>query len=130
GPAAELDLVKGSDYFTFDLVMGIYVALAVAAGLYLLGVYRLPHDHDAIESISVARLVVSLVFLALALYLVPGLFKDDKGNSQKPRGVIYDWTRAFLLPDDPSKWSANLPQAMAQAERENKPLFIDFTAPG
>jgi thiol:disulfide interchange protein len=128
--AAEIDLLKKPEYFTFDLILGIYVALAVAAGLYLLGLYRLPHDHDPVETIGVMRLVVCLVFLSLAAYLLPGIFKDDKGHSQKPRGVVYDWTRSFLLPDDPSTWSQDLARAMAQAERDNKPLFIDFTAPG
>ncbi len=125
--SAELGLLARTEYFTYDLVLGIYVVLAIACGLYLLGVYRLPHDHEAPESIGVMRLIFSLVFLSIGLYLVPGLFKDDKHHSQKPRGVVYDWVQAFLLPDDGSTWGANLPQALAQAERENKPLFIDFT---
>jgi thiol:disulfide interchange protein DsbD len=128
--AAELNLLAGSEYFTFDLVLGIYVALAVACGLYLLNVYRLPHDYTAADSISVPRLTTGIMFLALALYFLPGLFKDDKGRSQKPRGTVYEWTRSFLLPDDPSEWGADLAQAIAQAERENKPLFIDFTGLG
>ena len=45
-----------SKFFTFDLVLGIYVALSVACGLYLFNVYRLPHDHEAPESIGVPRL--------------------------------------------------------------------------
>ena len=128
--AAELNLLARSDYFTFDLVMGIYVALAVACGVYLLGLYRLPHDHEAPESIGVPRLVCGLIFLSLSLYLLPGLFKDDRGRSQKPRGVAYEWVRSFLLPDDPSEWSADLATALARSERENKPLFIDFTGLG
>ncbi len=43
--AAELNFLAKSEYFTYDLVMGIYIALCVACGLYLLNVYRLPHDH-------------------------------------------------------------------------------------
>jgi thiol:disulfide interchange protein DsbD len=128
--AAELNLLARTDYFTFDLVMGIYVALALACGLYLLNLYRLPHDHEVPESIGVPRLVFALTFLSLALYFLPGVFKDDRGHSQKPRGVVYEWTRSFLLPDDPSDWSGDLPAALAQAERENKPLFIDFTGLG
>jgi thiol:disulfide interchange protein DsbD len=128
--AAELNLLRRSDYFTFDLVMGIYVALAVACGLYLLNLYRLPHDHEVPESIGVSRLAFGLIFLAMALYLLPGIFKDDRGRSQKPRGVAYEWVRSFLLPDDPSEWSPNLASALATAERDNKPLFIDFTGLG
>lgn len=128
--AAELNFLAKSEYFTYDLVMGIYIALCVACGLYLLNVYRLPHDHEAPESIGVLRLVFGLVFLSFALYLLPGLFRDDRGRSQKPRGIAYEWVSAFLLPDNPSDWRGDLRAALAAAEREKKPLFIDFTGLG
>ncbi len=89
--------------------------------------YRLPHDHEAAESIGVPRLVFGLVFLTLALYLLPGMFKAERGHTQKPNGVLYEWVRSFLLPDEQSDWRADLAAALAQAEKENKPLFIDFT---
>jgi thiol:disulfide interchange protein DsbD len=125
--AAELSLLGTSEYFTFDLCLGIYVALCVACGLYLLNVYRLPHDHEAAESIGVPRLLFGLVFLSFALYLLPGMFKEDREHTQKPRGVAYEWVRSFLLPDDRSDWQADLGSALAEAERDNKPVFIDFT---
>jgi thiol:disulfide interchange protein DsbD len=128
--AAELNLFAKTDYFTFDLVLGTYVALAAACGLYLLNLYRLPHDYEAAESVGVTRLGFALVFLALAIYLLPGTFKDARGRSQKPHGVIYEEVRSFLLPDDPSDWHTDLGTAIALAERENKPLFIDFTGLG
>ncbi|MHB1426218.1 MAG: protein-disulfide reductase DsbD family protein [Gemmataceae bacterium] len=128
--AAELNYLASSKYFSFDLVLGIYVALAVACGLYLLNVYRLPHDHEAAESVAVPRLIFGLVFLSFAFYLLPGIFKDDRGRPQKPRGVAYEWISAFLLPDERSDWGTDLQAALARAEREQKPLFIDFTGLG
>jgi thiol:disulfide interchange protein len=143
--AAELGWFHTSDWFTYDLTLGVYVALCLACGLYLLSVYRLPHDHEAPETIGVPRLLFSLVFLALGLYLLPGLFKQDDGESQKPRGVISRWVRSFLLPEanlasahtssTPNKdgrpdrlvWLVNYPEALKQAAAQNKPLFIDFT---
>jgi thiol:disulfide interchange protein DsbD len=125
--AAELFGLQESRYFTFDLVLGIYVVLAAACGLYLLGVYRLPHDHEAPEHIGVPRLMFSLFFFTFGLYLLPGLFKDDKGKAQKPRGQAYEWARAFLLPDDPPEHGTDLGSAVAQAQREGKPIFLDFT---
>jgi thiol:disulfide interchange protein DsbD len=128
--AAELNFLAKSEYFSYDLVLGIYIALCVACGLYLLNVYRLPHDHEAPEAIGVLRLMFGLVFLSFAFYLLPGLFKDDRGKAQKPRGVPYEWVSAFLLPDNPSDWRTDLRAALAAAEREKKPLFIDFTGLG
>jgi thiol:disulfide interchange protein len=128
--AAELNLLAKTEYFTFDLVLGIYVALCLACGLYLLGLYRLPHDHEAAESIGVPRLVIAMIFVSLGLYFLPGMFKGEKNAAQKPRGVVYDWVQAFLLPDDASEWQTDLAAAIARAEREKKPLFIDFTGLG
>ncbi len=144
--AAELGLFLKADFFTYDLCVGIYVALCLACGLYLLNVYRLPHDHGAPESVGVVRLVCSLAFLSLGLYLMPGLFKDADGRPQKPRGVVSEWVRSFLLTDPlpPAAsaaagpegratgrrrpvWHSDLNQALAQAEKEGKPVFIDFT---
>jgi thiol:disulfide interchange protein DsbD len=125
--AAELNYFAGSEYFTFDLVLGIYVALSVACGLYLFNVYRLPHDHATAESIGVPRLVFGLLFLSLAFYLLPGMFKEGADRAQKPRGTLYEWTQSFLLPDGHSDWKMDLAAAMSRAEREKKPLFIDFT---
>jgi thiol:disulfide interchange protein DsbD len=124
--AAELNFLHKTEYFSFDLVLGSYVAIAVACGLYLLGFYRLPHDHDAPETIGVARLLFSMTFLAVALYLLPGLFKDAKGKGQRPTGALYAWVESFLLPE-PTDKQTDLGAAIAQAQREGKPLFLDFT---
>jgi thiol:disulfide interchange protein DsbD len=128
--AAELNFYHKSEFFTYDLCLSAYVVLALVCGLYLLNLYRLPHDHEAPESIGVGRLVVALFFLTMGLYLLPGLFKDDRDRSQRVRGVTYQWVRAFLLPDDLSDWNADLAAAIAQSRQDNKPIFIDFTGVG
>jgi hypothetical protein len=70
------------------------------------------------------------MFISIGFYLLPGMFKGEKARAQKPHGVLYDWTEAFLLPDYASEWQTNLAVAIAQAEKEKKPLFIDFTGLG
>jgi thiol:disulfide interchange protein DsbD len=141
--AAEKVLPGGARLLSFDLALGIYVALSVACALYLLGVYRLPHDHDAPETVGVPRLLFGLAFLTLAVYLLPGLFKTAAGDGQRPGGRIFAWTESFLLPEDEQpvapgskpapgasdrlEWQSNLPAALAQARRESKLVFLDFT---
>ncbi len=143
--ASELSLMGKADYLTYDVVLGLYIALAIACSLYLLNLYRLPHDYEAPESLSVLRLLGSIAFLALGIYLVPGLFKQGDGERQRPAGVAYNWIEAFLLPDEESGggtaagpgsrstpgtkevWLGNLEPALQQAEKEQKLVFIDFT---
>ena len=139
--AGELASTGAAEYLSYDLSLGIYVALCVACGLYLLGVYRLPHDHDAPETIAVPRLLFGLGFLTLALYMTPGLFKSAGGQSMQPRGIVFGWIDSFRLPDPeeapagkpgaPSGetlvWNHQLAVALEQAKKENKLVFIDFT---
>jgi thiol:disulfide interchange protein len=142
--AAELNYFVHTEFLTYDLVLGVYVALSVACGLYLLGVYRLPHDHGAHETLSVPRLLFSVAFLGLALYLLPGLFKTGDGEQQRPQGTVFAWLDSFLLPEDtgPSAipntpggapsgrlaWVGDLQEGLKQAETDKKLVFVDFTA--
>jgi thiol:disulfide interchange protein DsbD len=89
--------------------------------------------------VKVPRLVLSIAFLGLALYLTPAMFKvNAAGLPQRPVGTIYSWVDAFLLPDSHGGDSeisntANLEYAVFQAREEFKKtgtakrIFIDFT---
>src|SRR5262249_20765412 len=124
--------------FTFDFVLGLWIAMSVLCGLYLIGVFRLPHDTPE-EHITVPRLLFSAAFLGLALYLAPALFKvNATGQPQRPSGSVYAWIDSFLLPESLEGASetihtANLDYAVAQARAEYqrtgepKRIFIDFT---
>ena len=92
-------LTRGEPWLiTFDFGMGVYVALCFFAGLYLLGLFRLPHDSPE-EHLSVPRMVFAGVFVSLGLYLAPALMKNPDGDNIRPRGTIYSWVESFLLPD-------------------------------
>jgi thiol:disulfide interchange protein DsbD len=146
--AAELNLNAKADFLTYDLVLGVYVALTLLCGLYLLGLYRLPHD-DMPEHLGVPRLMVSLIFLSLGFYLLPGLFKNDRGGNQRPTGTVFAWLDSFLLPDvsedgggqssaersGPGRgrareglpWKGNLAQGLQEARDKRGLVFVDFT---
>jgi thiol:disulfide interchange protein len=117
---AELRLLPHTSYFTYDFVLGIWVALAVLAALYLLNVFRLHHD-EPIEHIGVVRMLFGLAFLSLAVYFLPAIFKNGNGESQRPAGVVYAWVDSFLLPEPGEEdlpWSANLKGTIDDARRE------------
>ena len=97
--AAELAQFATASIFSFDFVLSIWIAICFLCGLYLLGIYRLPHDSPA-EHIRVPSLVFAAAFLGLGLYLTPALFKvNANGESGRPDGVVYAWVDSFVLPD-------------------------------
>ncbi|MBY0526377.1 MAG: hypothetical protein K2R98_23490 [Gemmataceae bacterium] len=136
--AGELVLLPKPVFFTFDLVLGIWIAMSVLTGMYLLNFYRLPHD-TPLENIGVIRMLFGLAFVSLALYLLPAQFKAGAdGEAQRPNGTIYAWVDSFLLPEPTESkgelaWSGNLKkvidEARADALKTGKPkyVFVDFT---
>ena len=132
---AELRMLPHPEYFTYDVVLAGWVAIAIAAGLYLLNLYRLPHDEEQ-SNIGVLRLLIGLAFLGAAVYLAPAMLKTGGPGSpsQRPTGVIYAWVDAFLLPDSSEAWETDLPAVVDRVRQERasgtakKPLiFVDFT---
>jgi thiol:disulfide interchange protein DsbD len=122
--------------FNFDTVLCAWIALALATGLYLFGVYRLPHD-DPAEHIGVMRMIFASLFIGMAVYMTPVLF------GLRPKGVVMDSIIAFLPPQlnrgagfaggpgqrngEHLSWHLDYADAWKEATKENKLLFIDFT---
>jgi thiol:disulfide interchange protein len=140
---AELRSPYGMSYFTYDVVLAGWVAISFACGLYLLNAYRLPHDEEK-PNIGVPRLIFALLFLGLGVYLLPGIFKGPDGNIQRPKGAVFAWVDAFLLPEPKPKtnikgddkelvWGTDLKDALdrvrndADPGKNPRPIFIDFT---
>jgi thiol:disulfide interchange protein DsbD len=85
---AELIHSAQPSLFTFDLVLGMLIALSLLCGLYLINVFRLPHDEPH-ESVSVPRMLVGFLFISMALYMSPALFAfGPNGEKQRPRGSV------------------------------------------
>jgi thiol:disulfide interchange protein DsbD len=133
--AAELRWLPEPVFFTYDFTLGLWVALSLVCGLYLLNLFRLGHD-EVQESIGVPRMLWGLAFLGLAFYMLPGIFRGGaEGERQRPGGAVFAWIDAFLLPDPTQggvahgdlRWTADLPQAVTQARDAGKKVFVDFT---
>jgi len=148
--SGELAVFGQASILTYDLVLGCYVALAFLCGLYLLGVYRLPHDHEPVEHIGVLRMLFSLFFLTLGLYMMPGLFRNGSAERQRPAGKVFAWLDSFLLQDPPADqygstaviagseaakdasqrrlvWLNDVHVGLKEALEQKRLVFIDFT---
>lgn len=138
--AGELTLMGGEPavLFSYDFVLGTWVAIALLCAAYLLNVFRLPHDTPS-ESLTVPRLLVACTFVTLAFYLLPGMFKvNAEGKPQRPDGMVFAWVDAFLLPEPKEgggtlAWSSDLEATLKQARDQlvrsgqRQLVVIDFT---
>jgi thiol:disulfide interchange protein len=122
---AELRVFSPAEFFTYDMVIAGWVGISFACALYLLNVYRLPHDEEK-PNIGVPRLLFALIFIGLGFYLLPALFKDANRKPQRPAGTVYAWVQAFLLPET-EPWPTDLKDAIDRARKSGKPVLIDFT---
>src|SRR5262249_36641469 len=134
---SELVLLPKAALFTYDLVLGLWIGIALLCGLYLLNLFRLPHDTPA-EHVGVPRMLFGLLFVPLGFYLLPALFKGGEGEKQRPNGIIYAWVDSFLLPEPQEgrkgglAWGGDLKRAVEDARQEAKRtgqrqlVFVDF----
>lgn len=144
--ASEIGLYAKAELLTYDLCLGLYVALCLLCGFYLLNLYRLPHDEETTEPVGVPRLMISMLFLTLGFYIAPALFKTDSRDSQRPNGAIFAWLDSFLLPDSKEEepptaaaavggarptgrlaWIGGLKEGLEAARKEGRYVFVDFT---
>jgi thiol:disulfide interchange protein DsbD len=126
--------------FTYDSVLCAWIALSFACGLYLIGVFRLPHDEPA-DHVGVLRMVFASIFFGLTIYLTPALRRET------PQGVVGEKIVAFLPPALESSsavakgggsgaavsgklaWHLDYIDAWNEAVKAKDPglIFIDFT---
>ena len=111
--------------FNYETVLCSWIALSIACGLYLLGIFRLPHD-SPVEYLSVPRMLLAGMFLSFAIYITPALWRVT------PQGVVGANVVAFLPLDTKvqpgeREWISDYAEAYKKASAEGKLIFIDFT---
>lgn len=100
---SNADLIWNWGAITREIVLAIWIAIAVLACLYLLGRFRLPHDTPT-EKIGVGRMLLSMGFLAVGFWLLTGLFGGRLGEID-----------AFLPPQEyPGKGNTSILAGLAE----------------
>jgi thiol:disulfide interchange protein DsbD len=120
---SNVDLVWGWNIFTRDVVLVVWIVIAVILVAYLAGLIRLGYA-PRLARPRLARLSAVAAGVALALWLGGGLAGRRLGELE-----------AFLPPADLAgahggelPWIINdYEAALAQAKQENRPLLVDFT---
>lgn len=137
---SNADLVWHWNVFTHDVVLAIWVALALSITFYLLGAFRLPHEPRldiaatsstrVLPRISASRAIPALVFLSLGMWLATGLSGGTLGTLESFLPPVGGEPPVVNSADVPAElhWRLNdLPAALALAHQQNRRVFIDFT---
>lgn len=132
---AELRWLTPPEYFTYDMVLALWVAILIAMALYLFGMFRMKHDNEMHDHVGPWRIMFALTALGFAVYLLPALFSQGTHERNRPGGTVYAWVDSFLLPEPSAAeavggdlpWSADLRRTLDDARAKGGRVFVDFT---
>ena len=131
---SNADLVWGWEIVSRPMAIAVVIVIFLVTGSYLLGKIRLPHD-SPVESVGIGRLLASMLFFAVSLYMIPGLLgaplnaldaylppRRGTDISLLSQGAI---SQARL--DDEAWFVDDLEGALMAGREEARPVLIDFT---
>lgn len=122
------DMAYGWHILDRDIFIIIWILLALALGLYLIGIYHFPHEEKP-KKVGIVRWILGLASILFAVYMVPGLW----GNQLKAISAFTPpmSTQHWRLVDNEVKPQFHdYEEGMAYAKERGKPVFVDFTGYG
>jgi len=122
------DLAYGWHLLDRETFLSLWIVLFALLGAYLLGWLKFPHDDDSRRT-NVPQFFLGLISLAFAVYMVPGLWGAPLKAVSAFAPPMY--TQDFNLYDNSveAKYT-DYELGMAAAQREGKPVMVDFTGYG
>ncbi len=150
---SNVDLIWSWHFFSRDMVLATWMAIAIIVTLYLLGRFQLSHD-TPLESIGAIRVLIAVVFLSMGIYLYTGLNGRPMGQLDAflpPNDTEGQLQMATMMPTGSAggqgmqngqspqgaaqqmqapvaaQWFPSYPAALAEAKKTGKNIFIDFT---
>jgi len=127
---SNADLVTHWGLIKRETFFAIWILVSLALVLYLLGIIKFHHDPPP-KKLSTPRIIIALVFLAFALYLIPGLTNTKYANISLVSGFPPPLSYSLYGSDASKGVEANVindyDKALALAKQQHKPLLIDFT---
>jgi len=125
---SNADLVGHWGILKREIFLGIWILLGIALTLYLLGVYRFPHD-GPVKKLPLGRKLTTFVSLAFTIYLILGLanitpLKLLSGFPPPEFYSIFEQESDCPLGIECFK---DFDEGLAYAKEVNKPILLDFT---
>ena len=129
---ARTDSVLGWDIISREAVLAIWAGCCILITLYILGVFKLKLD-SPLQFVGSPRATFALIFATVTFYIIGGM----QGNTV---GILepFVYVEATNQPQTASiagsgiasaheGWFENYEEAIAEAKKTGKPIFIDFT---
>jgi len=127
---SNADLVEHWGLLKREIFIGIWVIIGILTAVYLFGKMKFPHD-SPIKKLSFSRISFGVLFIAIVIYLIPGLTNTKYANLKLLSGIapplfysIYEKDNNCPLGIDCYK---DLDEGLAVAKAKNKPIMLDFT---
>jgi thiol:disulfide interchange protein DsbD len=134
---SNADLVWQWGLISRPFAIAAWIAIFLMAGLYMLGVYSINQESDS-QKVSTGRVMLAIPFIMFSFYLIPGLMGASLGiwDAWLPPKQATDVSVVRTLAQqgganantaEAEDWSSDYEESLAVAQKENKPVFIDFT---
>ena len=130
---SKADLVSKTFFLKRELFIGIWILITIGLTLYLFGKIRFPHDNKN-EKISTPRKIFGIAGIGLLIYLIQGLFPSERPKLKLLSGILPPINVSYLH-NEKDGFLGIHPihdyfKAIETAQKENKPVLIDFTGYG
>ncbi|MGN0228995.1 MAG: cytochrome c biogenesis protein CcdA [Muribaculaceae bacterium] len=122
------DLAYGWHILDRETFIALWIAIFGLLGLYLLGKFDFAHYGPTKGGIGVFRFFLALISFAYVAYLLPGLWGAPLKSASAFVPPLY--TQDFNLYGGETKIYNDFEEGMKAAEREGKPVLIDFSGYG
>ena len=125
-----------------EVYLAIWIVTFTLLGFYLLGKLRFAHD-DEVKHVSVFRLALAIGVFSFVVYMIPGMFgaplnaisgyippmtSQDFQLNGRVENVNADRKYAdFLHLPHQLEGHFDFEEAVADAQKQNKPIFVDVT---
>ena len=125
-----------------EVYLAIWIVTFSLLGLYLLGKLRFAHD-DEVKHVSVFRLTLAIAVFSFVVYMIPGMFgaplnaisgyippmstQDYQVNGRVDNANTGRKYADFLHLPHQLEGHFDLEEAVEDAMKQNKPIFVDVT---
>ena len=130
---SKADLVSKTFFLKRELFIVLWIIITLGLVLYLFGLIRFPHD-DKKPKISLGRKLFGVLGIGFLIYLIQGLIPAERPKLQMLSGILPPLNVSYFADENDGILGMHpehdFYKALEIAQKENKPVLIDFTGYG